>query len=107
MTCVGRLVPWGVFCHGMFCAVGRLEMGRFESRTFCCGTFSDGTFSDGTFLEWDVSRAGPFVCAPTGQVGCSGQSMENLGDYNNCNIIDYYMNIFKLYLYINTILIFS
>ncbi len=26
--------------------------------------FSDGTFSDGTFLEWDVSKAGPFVCAP-------------------------------------------
>jgi hypothetical protein len=23
-----------------------------------------GTFSDGTFREWDVSRAGPFVCAP-------------------------------------------
>ncbi len=26
--------------------------------------FSDGTFGDGTFLEWDVSRTGPFVCAP-------------------------------------------
>jgi hypothetical protein len=26
--------------------------------------FGDGTFSDGTFLEWDISRAGPFVCAP-------------------------------------------
>jgi hypothetical protein len=26
--------------------------------------FSDGTFGDGTFLEWDIKRAGPFVCAP-------------------------------------------
>jgi hypothetical protein len=34
-------------------------VGRFES-----GTFKSWTFSDGTFLEWDVSRAGPFVCAP-------------------------------------------
>ncbi len=31
-----------------------LRMGRFKS----------WTFSDGTFLEWDVSRAGPFVSAP-------------------------------------------
>jgi hypothetical protein len=45
-------------------------MGSFESRTFCAvgrlvqGTFSDSILSDGMFLEWDVSRAGPFVCAP-------------------------------------------
>jgi hypothetical protein len=41
---VGHSVPWDV-----------LRVGRFKS----------WTFSDGTFLEWDVSRAGPFVCAPT------------------------------------------
>ncbi len=40
---MGRSVPWDV-----------LIVGRFKS----------WTFSDGTFLEWDVSRAGPFVCAP-------------------------------------------
>ncbi len=28
------------------------------------GRFKSWSFSDGTFLEWDVSRAGPFVCAP-------------------------------------------
>jgi hypothetical protein len=28
------------------------------------GRFKSWAFSDGTFLEWDVSRAGPFVCAP-------------------------------------------
>ncbi len=27
------------------------------------GRFKSWTFSDGTFFEWDVSRAGPFVCA--------------------------------------------
>ncbi len=40
---MGRSVPWDA-----------LRVGRFKS----------WTFSDGTFLEWDVSRAGPFVCAP-------------------------------------------
>ncbi len=40
---MGRSVPWDV-----------LRVGRFKS----------WTFSDGKFLEWDVSRAGPFVCAP-------------------------------------------
>jgi hypothetical protein len=40
---VGRSLPWDV-----------LRVGCFKS----------WTFSDGTFLEWDVSRAGPFVCAP-------------------------------------------
>ncbi len=40
---MGRSVLWDV-----------LRVGRFKS----------WTFSDGTFLEWDVSRAGPFVCAP-------------------------------------------
>jgi hypothetical protein len=41
---VGRSVLWDA-----------LRVGRFKS----------WTFSDGTFLEWDVSRAGPFVCAPS------------------------------------------
>ncbi len=40
---MGRSVPWDV-----------LRVGRFKS----------WTFSDGTFFEWDVSRAGTFVCAP-------------------------------------------
>ncbi len=41
-------------------------MGCFELwDVLSCGTFSDGTFNDGTFCEWDVSRAGPFVCAPS------------------------------------------
>ncbi len=40
---MGRSLPWDV-----------LRVGCFKS----------WTFSDGTFLEWDVSRAGPFVCAP-------------------------------------------
>ncbi len=38
-----RSVPWDV-----------LRVGRFKS----------WTVSDGTFFEWDLSRAGPFVCAP-------------------------------------------
>jgi hypothetical protein len=39
-------VPWDV-----------LRVGRFKS----------WTFSEGTFLEWDISRAGPFVCTPSRQ----------------------------------------
>ncbi len=63
-------MPWDVLCRETFYAVGRLEMGHFKSRhsvlwdVYCRGTFSDGTFVDGTFLQRDVSRAGPFVCAP-------------------------------------------
>jgi hypothetical protein len=40
---VGRSVPWDV-----------LRVVRFKS----------WTFSDGMFIEWDVTRAGPFLCAP-------------------------------------------
>ncbi len=53
-SAVGRLVMWDVFRVGHSVPWYVLRGGRFKSRTF----------SDGTFLEWDVSRAGPFVCAP-------------------------------------------
>jgi hypothetical protein len=40
-------------------------MGLFDSRTFCAvGRLVMEPLVMGTFLEWDVSRAGPFVCAP-------------------------------------------
>jgi hypothetical protein len=45
---------------GTFSAVGRLVMWD----VLRVGHFKSWTFSDGTFLEWDISRAGPFVCAP-------------------------------------------
>ncbi len=40
----------------------------------CHGMFSEGTFGDGTFLEWDVSRPGPFVCAPS-QLLCTSRTL--------------------------------
>jgi hypothetical protein len=58
---VGRSVPWAV-----------LGVGRFKS----------WTFSDGTLLVWDVSRAGPFVCAP--QRHLKIVTLENPG-FNKCS----------------------
>jgi hypothetical protein len=45
--------------------------------------FSDGTFSDGMFSEWDVSRAGHFVCAPFICDNITGASYSNNDDINN------------------------
>ncbi len=36
------------------------------------GRFKSWTCSDGTILEWNVSRAGPFVCAPGCGTAISG-----------------------------------
>ncbi len=47
-------MPWDVFRVGHSVPWDVLRVGGFKS----------WTFSDGTFLEWNVSRAGPFVCAP-------------------------------------------
>jgi hypothetical protein len=58
------------YLFGTFSAVGRLVMGVFRVGrslpwdVLRVGRFKSWTFSDRTFLEWDVSRAGPFVCAP-------------------------------------------
>jgi hypothetical protein len=68
--------------------------------------FSDGTFSDGTFLEWDVTRAGPFVCTPRKKLADLTSANPLILDsiltnlhlkYSNSYILVYYKYMFFLF----------
>ncbi len=56
---------WNLWCCGTFSDVGHLVIGRSVPWDILrVVRFKSWAFGDGTFLEWDVSSAGPFVCAP-------------------------------------------